>query len=168
MGHRHPCILKLPRWFQCADEFWNHNYRIKSELEIPLFPHGWLRQSQVWNFNQVVPGCREQMRILCGGVYFPPGPQISSINKTSNSISSIRSLWLRTRGGIKDNRHKPTKTWRLQIVKVLGTDSKTMFPVLKGKKRGFPGGAVVKNLPADAGDTGSSPGAGRSHMPRSN
>ena len=33
---------------------------------------------------------------------------------------------------------------------------------------GFPGGAVVENLPADAGDTGSSPGLGRSHMPRSN
>ena len=27
---------------------------------------------------------------------------------------------------------------------------------------GFPGGAVVKNLPANAGDTGSSPGLGRS------
>ena len=34
--------------------------------------------------------------------------------------------------------------------------------------RDFPGGAVVKNLPANAGDTGSSPGLGRSHMLRSN
>ena len=33
---------------------------------------------------------------------------------------------------------------------------------------GFPGGAVVENLPANAGDTGSSPGPGRSHMLRSN
>ena len=32
----------------------------------------------------------------------------------------------------------------------------------------FPGGAVVKNPPANAGDTGSSPGPGRSHMPRNN
>ena len=32
----------------------------------------------------------------------------------------------------------------------------------------FPGGAVVENLPANAGDTGSIPGLGRSHMPRSN
>ena len=32
----------------------------------------------------------------------------------------------------------------------------------------FPGGSVVKNLPANAGDTGSIPGPGRSHMPRSN
>ena len=33
---------------------------------------------------------------------------------------------------------------------------------------GFPGGAVVEKLPANAGDTGSRPGLGRSHMPRSN
>ena len=35
-------------------------------------------------------------------------------------------------------------------------------------RQGFPGGAVVGGLPANAGDTGSSPGLGRSHMPRSN
>ena len=34
--------------------------------------------------------------------------------------------------------------------------------------QGFPGGAVVENLPANAGDTGSSPGLGGSHMPQSN
>ena len=34
--------------------------------------------------------------------------------------------------------------------------------------RGFPGGTVVKNPPANAGDTGSSPGPGRSHMLQSN
>ena len=37
----------------------------------------------------------------------------------------------------------------------------------KTRNGGFPGGAVVENLPANAGDTGSSPGVGRSHMPRS-
>ena len=34
--------------------------------------------------------------------------------------------------------------------------------------RGFPGGAVVENPPANAGDTGLSPGLGGSHMLRSN
>ena len=38
----------------------------------------------------------------------------------------------------------------------------------KFSMRDFPGGAVVKNLPANAGVTGSSPGPGRSHMPQSN
>ena len=37
----------------------------------------------------------------------------------------------------------------------------------KKQNRDLPGGAVVKNLPANAGDTGSIPGPGRSHMPRS-
>ena len=32
---------------------------------------------------------------------------------------------------------------------------------------GFPGGAVVESLPVDAGDTGSGPGLGGSHVPRS-
>ena len=36
------------------------------------------------------------------------------------------------------------------------------------KSKGFPRGAVVENLPANAGDTGSSPGLGRSHMLWSN
>ena len=39
---------------------------------------------------------------------------------------------------------------------------------LKKKRKGFIGGAVVKNPPANAGDMSSSPGPGRSHMPRSN
>ena len=34
--------------------------------------------------------------------------------------------------------------------------------------RDFPGGTVVKNPPASAGDMGSIPGLGRSHMLRSN
>ena len=38
----------------------------------------------------------------------------------------------------------------------------------KKKKGDFPGGTVVKNLPANAGDTGLIPGPGNSHMPQSN
>ena len=43
-----------------------------------------------------------------------------------------------------------------------------LHTVLKVVLQGFPGGAVVENLPAKAGDTGSSPGLGGSHMPRGN
>ena len=46
---------------------------------------------------------------------------------------------------------------------------KTLMKEIKDDtNRGFPGGTVVENLPANAGDTGSSPGLGRSHMPQSN
>ena len=44
----------------------------------------------------------------------------------------------------------------------LGIKSIYIYP------RGFPGVSVVNNLPADAGDTGSILGLGRSHMPWSN
>ena len=51
-----------------------------------------------------------------------------------------------------------------------GHASRDMFRSISLKVEivGFPGGAVVESLPANAGDTGSSPGLGRSHMPRSN
>ena len=38
---------------------------------------------------------------------------------------------------------------------------------IKRHKVGFPGGTVVESLPANAGDTGSSPGLRGSHVPRS-
>ena len=44
-----------------------------------------------------------------------------------------------------------------------------MIDMFKKKNFGdFPGDAVVKNPPANAGDTGLSPGLGRSHVPWSN
>ena len=47
--------------------------------------------------------------------------------------------------------------------------SKENLKCLKENKfLGFPGGAVVKNPPVNAGDMGLSPGSGRSHMLRSN
>ena len=41
------------------------------------------------------------------------------------------------------------------------------LPSLKFVCGGFPGGAVVESLPANAGDTGSGPGLGGSRVPRS-
>ena len=47
--------------------------------------------------------------------------------------------------------------------------SKLLYIVwINNKVLAFAGGAVVKNLPANAGDMGLSSGPGRSHMPRSN
>ena len=51
--------------------------------------------------------------------------------------------------------HEPTQTYY---------EEEHLF---KKKALGFPGGAVVEGPPANAGDTGSSPGPGRFHMPRS-
>ena len=40
--------------------------------------------------------------------------------------------------------------------------------VLKRRAEDFPGSSVIKNPPANAGEEGSSPGPGRSHMLWSN
>ena len=45
---------------------------------------------------------------------------------------------------------------------------KTLYERRNTNALDFPGGAVVKNPPANAGDRGSSPGQERSHMPQSN
>ena len=52
--------------------------------------------------------------------------------------------------------------------RVLFHHTVTVKELFKNRFEGFPGGAVVKNPPANAGDAGSSPGPGRSHMPWSN
>ena len=58
-----------------------------------------------------------------------------------------------------------TEEW---ISKIWYIHTVEYYLTTKRNEVGFPGGAVVGNLPANAGDTGSSPGLGRSHMPRSN
>ena len=58
------------------------------------------------------------------------------------------------------------------VFKISIAVKRTHFVILRVEytkgSQGFPGGAVDKNPPANAGDMGSNPGLGRSHMPRSN
>ena len=54
------------------------------------------------------------------------------------------------------------------IMKMIQDLRKGMKAKIKKMQEDFPGGTVVKNPLANAGDTGSSPGPGRSHMPQSN
>ena len=77
---------------------------------------------------------------------------------------------------LQETHFRPRDTYRLKvrgwkkIFHANGNQKKAGVAILISDKidfKGFPGGAVVENLPADAGDTGSSPGLGRSHMPRS-
>ena len=54
--------------------------------------------------------------------------------------------------------------WTINKKYVLGSS----VGMVREQGRGLPGGAVVRNPPANAGDAGSSPGLGGSHMPQSN
>ena len=58
--------------------------------------------------------------------------------------------------------------WLRQIFLSFRAVGKKIKISIKTTMRGFPGGAVVENLPANAEDMGSSPGLGSSHVPRSN
>ena len=84
-------------------------------------------------------------------------------------------LFFKGRGGFNENQViyrllYGGSSQLLFIFLLLYTQPAGIQPTADGKyflkfPEGFPGGAVVENLPASAGDTGSSPGLGRSHMP---
>ena len=80
-----------------------------------------------------------------------------------NQANSLAVQWLglcaSTAGGLGS-----IPGWGTKILQAHGVTKK----IKKKKKKGFPGGTVVKNPPANVADTGSSPGLGRSHIPQSN
>ena len=80
-------------------------------------------------------------------------------------FSSAHGTFSRTdhTSGHKSSLSKFQKT---EIISSIFSDHNVMR--LEINYRDFPGGAVVRNPPASAGDTDLSPGLGRSHMPQSN
>ena len=73
---------------------------------------------------------------------------------THSNILAWRSPWTEDPGEATD--HGATKS-QTQL-----SDYVQHSTVASSSQEGFPGGSVVKNLPADAGDVGSSTGLGRS------
>ena len=65
----------------------------------------------------------------------------------------------------KQEQTKPKLSRRKEIIKIRAEINEIET---KKTEAGFPAGAVVEKPPANAGDTGSSSGLGRSHMLRSN
>ena len=85
-------------------------------------------------------------------------------------ISSIFSGHNATRLEInyREKTVKNTNIWRLNNTLLNNQEiTEEIKEEIKKYLEGFPGGAVVESLPANAGDTGLSPGLGGSHMPRS-
>ena len=64
---------------------------------------------------------------------------------------------------LQETHFRPRDIYRLKV-----RGWKKIFHANGNQKKaggGFPGGAAVGSLPANAGDTGSGPGLGRSHVP---
>jgi len=74
----------------------------------------------------------------------------------------MKSLYLIRNNGVQKKVRWYTKRWKKNVANKEFYIQKTNPS--KNEVRGFPGGSVVKNPPANAGDTGLIPDPGRPHM----
>ena len=93
------------------------------------------------------------------------------------TINSLQKQFKTENNGMMPLKSTKWKRYQSRIlypveIPIKNESKKEILKQTKAEKKislaGFPGGAVVKNPPANAADTGSCPGPGRSHMPRSN
>ena len=119
------------------------------------------------------------------------GTYISIITLNVNGLNAPTKRhrlaeWIQTQDPyiccLQETHFRPRDTYRLKvrewkkIFQANGNQKKAGIPIIISDKidfkikavGDFPGGAVVKIPPANAGDMGSSPAPGRSHMPQSN
>ena len=161
--------------------------RIHKVLYIPLFPRVIFqklefRKRQAISFqDQIKIGkITGYTQVFC----MPLASQEKTKTERQNTTKKKErenEKWLSVQGNTSlyilraTEKKKKTRTWA--FIAALFTIARTWKQpkrpstderIKKMWYRGFPGGAVVENPPANAGDTGSGPGPGRSYMPRSN
>ena len=103
--------------------------------------------------------------IICclPSIWSPISSLLTEPHVCGNTVPSLRwDTWFPTFRGSRG-----CWKWSKQEISGWWFVGKIYLPHQREQMQGFPGGAVVEDLPANAGDTGSSPGLGRSHMPRS-
>ena len=65
---------------------------------------------------------------------------------------------------LKEGMNEPSSFLSVALLCTRSWSNDSQKGIKKWKNLGFPGGAVVESLPADAGDTGSGPGLGGSRV----
>ena len=124
----------------------------------------WHNSMHSWEVVGLV-SWNDQSKEPSGVLIFPLQPPTSLLQRQSRSWFSVfcapRSVLCTHHISVKDG---PCQAFQLglQAEKVLFLLNQELF------SRAFPGGSVLKNQPADAGDVVSIPGPGRSHTPQSN
>ena len=94
-----------------------------------------------------------------------PGKQFRDLSSCTGSSSSTLETGSEMARHPACNSTRSLLAWT--VIRLLLTSHAGLCYQSKTHHRGFPGGAVVDSLPANAGDAGSGPGLGGSHMPRS-
>ena len=97
-----------------------------------------------------------------------PGTRLIQGLRPTFGVLSYSFVWLWHSCDFQSTLSKSVTTWRSVWQLRSSTKPSLKRQTLKKKVQSFPGGSVVKNPPANAGDTGLIPDLGRSHMPRSN
>ena len=99
--------------------------------------------------------------------YIPENNMTLYINSTSIKLKKFK---------VEFTHHKIYKVYSSVLLSIptelcnltsISLNSRTFLSPQKDTLWGFPGGSVVKSLPASAGDTDSIPDLKRSHMPQS-
>ena len=111
---------------------------------------------QRWHHHDKLPGVAGQERSREEGT--EDSGHVTLGTDAIRSWGSSPTWSLRSAGHLSAS---PAFHWK----RVFGTDPRAL---LEGNGWDFPGGSVVRNLPASAGDTGSIPDQGRSHRPGRN
>ena len=137
----------------------NGNTIIVGDFNTPLTPMDRSCSQKINKETRALNDTIDQIDLIdiCK-TFHPKAAEYTFFSSTHGTFSRIDH--------ILGHKSRLDKFKKIEIVSSIFSDHNAMR--LEINYRGFPGGAVVENLPANAGDTGSSPGLGRSHMPRSN
>ena len=135
-------------------------YRINPRRNTPR--HILIKLSKIKYKVKILKAAREKQQITYKGI-----PIMLTAGLTAETLQARRE-WQDIFKGMKGKNLQPRLLYPASISFRFDREIKTFTDKQKLRELGFPGGAVVKNPPANAGDTGSSPGLGRSHMSQSN
>ena len=135
-------------------------YRINPRRNMPR--HILIKLSKTKYKEKILKAAREKEQITYKGT-----PIRLTADLSAETLQATRE-WQNIFKVMKWKNLQPRLLYPARISFIFDREIKTFTDKQKLRELGFPGGAVVENLPANAGDMGSSPGLGGSRMSWSN